>query len=291
MKKLNYLLTAFTLFFGFTFSVNAAELEGTNTVDFTRKGSIEITLKVGNVEAVKGVELSVYHIANATEENNNLKFIYTEKYKDCTVILDDLTDPNLTKELEKYINDKVANYNDITDENGMATYNDLDLGLYLVKQTNKVKGYSNIDSFLVMLPNVEDNKWIYNIKATPKTDIYREIDLTVNKVWNSKGNSIPNEVTISLLKDNKVIDTVILNKNNNWTYTWKDLEKSDKYKVKEINIPKGYTATYQNDGYIYTVTNTDTLANTGQYFYSIIICATLGMLFILFGFINCNKEN
>ena len=64
---------------------------------------------------------------------------------------------------------------------------------------------------------------------------------------------------------------VKLNENNNWTYTWNQIEKSDKYSVKEINVPKGYKVTYSNEEYVFTVTNTDTLANTGQFYYSIII--------------------
>lgn len=296
MKKNKYILTALTIFFGLILSVNAKTNDITNlpsnTVDFNKKGSIEITLKLETEEiAIPGVELSVYKLADATEENYNLKFTYTEEYNDCQVSLDDLTDNTLTNDLLKCTENKSAKYSNITDNNGKVKYEDLDLGLYLIKQTNKVKGYSNIEPFLITIPNIENNSWIYDIKSLPKTEIYREIDLTVKKVWNSNNKNHPSQVTINLLKNNKVIDTVILNKNNNWTYTWENIEKSDKYSIKEINVPKGYTDSYKKEGNTYIVTNTDTLANTGQIYYPIIICVTLGMIFILLGFIESRKED
>ena len=80
-----------------------------------------------------------------------------------------------------------------------------------------------------------------------------------------------------------------MSKENEWTHTWSDIEKSDKYSVKEINVPKGYKVTYSNEEYVFTVTNTDTLANTGQFYYSIIILMILGSLCVLFGVIELKK--
>ena len=61
------------------------------------------------------------------------------------------------------------------------------------------------------------------------------------------------------------------------------MKLSDKYSVKEINVPKGYTPSYKVNNYVFTVTNTDTLPFTGQIFYPIIILSTLGIVLILTG--------
>ena len=61
------------------------------------------------------------------------------------------------------------------------------------------------------------------------------------------------------------------------------MKLSDKYNVKEINVPKGYTPSYKVDDYLFTITNTDTLAQTGQIFYPIIIFLFLGIILILTG--------
>lgn len=286
-KRINYLLVVITLFFGFMITVDAKE---NHTVDFSRKGSIEVTLhEMSEDTYVEGAEITIYKIADAYLDGVNLAFKYTDEFSSCSVSLDDLTIDDLSKKITLCVKPESVGTSLITNDFGTVIFNDLDLGLYLVSQTNKVEGYSNIDSFLVQIPKVIDNSWTYDIIANPKTDIYKEIDLVVNKVWNTDSNKLPEKVEIELLLDGEVIDTVILNSSNKWTHTFKNLEKSDKYSVREINIPKGYKVSYTNNEYIFTVTNTDTLANTGQLFYSIIILAVFGLIFILLGVIEIKK--
>lgn len=288
-KRISYLLIVITLFFGFMLTVNAEE---NHTVDFTRKGSIEVTLHEESEDTyVEGAEITIYKVADAYSDGANLAFKYTDEFSSCDVSLDDLTTDGLAKEISSCVTAEAVGTSLVTDSLGTVKFNNLDLGLYLVSQTNKVEGYSNIDSFLAMIPRVIDNSWVYDIKSMPKTDIYKEIDLIVNKVWNTDDNDLPEKVEIELLLDGDVIDTVILNSTNNWTHTWENLEKSDKYSVREINIPKGYKASYTNNEYTFTVTNTDTLANTGQLFYSIIVLAVSGLIFILLGAIEMKKGN
>ena len=286
-KRINYLLVVITLFFGFMITVGA---KGNHTVDFSRKGSIEVTLhEMSEDTYVEGAEITIYKIADAYLDGVNLAFKYTDEFSSCSVSLDDLTIDDLSKKITLCVKPESIGTSLITNDFGTVIFNDLDLGLYLVSQTNKVEGYSNIDSFLVQIPKFIDNSWTYDIIANPKTDIYKEIDLVVNKVWNTDSNKLPEKVEIELLLDGEVIDTVILNSTNKWTHTFKNLEKSDKYSVREINIPKGYKVSYTNNEYIFTVTNTDTLANTGQLFYSIIILAVFGLIFILLGVIEIKK--
>lgn len=297
MKRIKNSLLAFIIFFlGIITVVNAEELEtdlGTQTVDFSKRGSIKITLtEEQDDEAISGAEITIYKIASAGEENHNLKFTYTEEFAHCEASLDDLKNTELTKEISKCTKEVTSELVLTTNENGIVKFNDLDLGLYLITQSNHVEGYSNIDSFLVMIPKVENNKWIYNIKSEPKTDIYRTIDLQVIKVWNkqNKNTELPDSVTIELYKDEELIDTVKLSDENNWNYIWNDIEKSDSYSVVEKDIPKGYTATYTQEGYVFTVTNTDKLAETGQIYLPIIILASLGSILVLIGILEFKKE-
>lgn len=297
MKRIkNSILTIIVFFFGIISVVNAEELNtdlGTHTVDFTKKGSIKITLtEEQDDEAISGAEITIYKVASAREENHNLKFTYTEEFSTCEASLDNLEDTELTKQISKCAKELSPDLVLTTNNEGVVKFTDLDLGLYLVTQSNHVEGYSNIDSFLVMIPKVEDNKWIYNIKSEPKTDIYRTIDLQVIKVWNkqNKNTKLPDSVTIELYKDEELIDIIKLNEANNWTYTWDDIEKSDSYNVVEIDIPKGYTATYTQEGYVFTVTNTDKLAQTGRIYLPIIILASLGSILILAGIFEFKKE-
>lgn len=276
MKKTKYLLVLCCLYF-FTFMITNAK-ENTNLVDFDKKGSLLVTLKDNTDDGINGVNISLYHIANVDVENSNLVYKYTSDFKNCNVSLKKID--NIAKQLNGCINDEIKSLEEKTNEQGEANYNNLDLGLYLVVQKDKKKGYSSFESFLISIPKNENNKWNYSIKTFPKNEIYKEIDLTVIKEWNTTRKDIPNEVTINLYKDNLLIDSIKLNKMNDWKYTWNDLEKTDKYRVEEVNIPNGYTASYKTDGYVFTVVNTDTLAQTGQIFYPIIILFLMGLLCI-----------
>lgn len=278
-KKYWFLLL---LFFTFLMPVN-----GLSSIDFSLKGSLEITLKEEN-NGVEGMEISLYHVANLVEKDYNAVLEYTEEFKECEV---DFTNEALLDEISFCIKEDTPKKEAISDENGVVLFEDLPLGLYLVKQTNQLEGYSTIQPFFVLIPQIEEDNVIYDIKSMPKTEIYKLIDLHVKKIWNSTDNKIPESVKVSLYKDSFLIDTVLLNKENNWSYTWKQLEASDQYSVKEIDIPKGYTPTYTKDGYSFIITNTNTLPNTGMSYYPVLLFAFLGILFLTIGIVLERKEN
>lgn len=288
MKKLSILLLML-----FTFCANILSV---NALDFTKKGSIEITLIEKEEQTkINGAELTIYKIADAKEENHNLVFEYVNELSDCKVSLDNLDNDNISEEINKCLNDSVKGISLVT-EDGKVNFEDLDLGLYLVKQTNKVEGYSVITPYLVMIPRVINDEWTYNVTSKPKTDIIRVIDLKVTKVWNKANSNIsssinlPKEIEIELSKNGEVIDTVKLNSANNWEYIWKDLEKSDMYNVREVNVPKGYTVTYQKEGNLFIVTNTTSLVQTGNMPWLVEIIGGIGLIFIVISLIYNKNE-
>lgn len=269
----------------------SAKVSADAVVDFDRRGSIKITLKESTDNTnIEGSEITIYQVAVLKEKNNNIAFEYIEELKDCPNSLEDLKEPSIT--LINYIKDKnIPKISLKTNKEGLVQYNNLDLGLYLVMQTNNIKGYTIFSPFFIILPEYILDNWNYDINAFPKTDIIKLTDITVKKVWNkSNHTNLPLEVNIELLKNGEVIDTVKLNKDNNWHYTWKNLEKSDKYTVREINIPIGYTASYRNDGNIFTITNTDTLIKTGQNILIIQVLAVTGLILIGIGIIYAKKS-
>lgn len=293
MKRIKIILLSILMLY----STNIYALEG-NTIDFNSKGSIEITLneKTDN-EKIEGAEILLYKVADAKSENHNLMFEYIDELKSCNASLNDLETKSKSEEIEKCINENIKSLKQITDINGTVKYNDLDLGLYLVKQNNIVEGFSKIDSFLVMIPKIANNKWIYDIKSTPKTDIIRVIDINVKKVWNTSTSNtndsikLPRSIEVELLLNDKVIDTVKLSKDNNWSYTWEDLAKSEEYTIKEINVPKGYTPSYQKDNNTFIVTNTSTLVQTGQMLWIVMLLIITGITFIIISIIYDRKTN
>lgn len=282
-QKIKYLIIICLLFVSNILPVKA------DTLDFERPGTIELTLKESTEETpIKDLEITIIEIASATSENYNLVLKYHENLDSCEADLTDLSNEDLVNQLESCIkNNELPTRTKKTDTEGKIMFDELRLGLYLVKQTNEVEGYSNIDPFLVMVPEAEDNTWNYDIKAKPKTDIIRVMDITVEKIWNNSSNleNHPDSITIELYKDKELIDTINLNKENKWQYTWKKIPLSDEYSVKEINIPIGYTATYRQENNKFIVTNTKTLIQTGTNIIAIELLSALGIILILLGLI------
>ena len=285
MNKFKYLIISIFLFLGLINPVYA-----NNIIDFSNKGSIEITLMDNeDVVGIEGAEITIYKVANAVESNHNLVFEYVDELAGCGVNLTNLEVPTIAQDISECMPTDLTGLTDTTDVNGVVKFDNIDLGLYLVVQNNRVEGYSIIDSFLVMVPVEKENNWEYDIEALPKTDIYKVIDVTVIKKWNSNGSKIPNSIEIALYKGEEIIDTVTLSKDNNWTYTWENIEKSESYKVLEVNVPDNYTVTYKQNEYTFTVINTDTLVNTGQIYFPIIILTVMGIVFIVLGLIQYKR--
>ena len=81
-----------------------------------------------------------------------------------------------------------------------------------------------------------------------------------------------------------MVETATLSAQNKWQVTYSDMPESDAYSIVEVNVPKGFTATYSKSGYVFTVTNTASLAQTGQLIWPIPVLALAGMFLLLMGF-------
>lgn len=284
MKKIKYLLI------GLLIMIPGMVKADTGIVDFEGRGTIELLLKEStDGTMVSGAEISIVKIAKAIDKNNNLTFEYVDEINDCSLLVDEIKD--VSSELLECVDKSNLKYDKkITDKNGMVKFNNLELGLYLIKQTNKLEGYSSFLPFLIMIPEFIDDEWNYDIEATPKTDIIKLMDIIVRKEWNISSNKmIPEEIEVQLIRGNQVIDTIKLNKDNGWKYTWRELEASDEYRVLEVNVPDGYTASYRNEDGVFIIVNTDTLIKTSSNTWLIQGLALLGIIIITIGII-CEKK-
>lgn len=83
------------------------------------------------------------------------------------------------------------------------------------------------------------------------------VPVTVTKVWDDSGyHARPASVNVTLYKDGEAYETVALNAENDWSYTWTDLSDEFTWTVDEAEVPAEYTKTVTNAGNDWTVTNT-----------------------------------
>lgn len=264
----------------FIFLLKLYPVKADDIIDLNKKASLSITLKEEN--KIDGAEIQIIQIGNIDIINNNLTFSYVDELKECNYKITNENIENIAKCLENKNLEKVKK---IT-KNGTVEFNNLNLGVYYIKQTNNVEGYTQISPFIITLPQEINNTWEYNIDASPKINILSLTDITIKKIWNiDNENKIPDSVTVELYQNNTKIKTIKLSKENNWQITIKNLPKSDNYSIKEINVPESFIPTYSSNNYTYTVTNTQGLPQTGQLTYISISFLFIGLIVILIGLI------
>jgi hypothetical protein len=79
--------------------------------------------------------------------------------------------------------------------------------------------------------------------------------LTVHKVWDDNGYpDRPDSVIVHLLRDGEKFEEIELNKHNQWTYTWEDLDDRYNWSVKE-DVPAGYDASNKTEDNKVFITN------------------------------------
>lgn len=260
-------------------------------LDFDQLGAIRVTLLEKNgASPIVGAELSIYHVATVElNASGNLSYTYTKPFEACSAALDD---PELAIKLEQFLNTHLVTATKaVTDSLGTATCSGLPLGLYFVKQTNTVGGFAPCKPFLVTVPLLSDGIYHYDVEATPKTEVAKLTSITIKKVWNTDETSkVPDSVTVQLLQNGAIVKTATLNAQNQWQVTFQDMPESDEYSVQEINIPRGFTVTYAQNGYSYTVTNTAALIQTGQLTWPIPAFAIIGVVLLAVGTVILRKE-
>ncbi|MBQ0037618.1 MAG: Cna B-type domain-containing protein [Clostridiales bacterium] len=152
-----------------------------------------------------------------------------------------------------------------TDAAGTAVFT-LQPGLYMVVGQKVICGeyrYSALPA-MIFLPGSDEvnNGWDYKVTAYPKHEKEcvppddQTTSVKVLKAWDDQGYETlrPTEVVMQLLQDGELFDEKTLSKDNNWRYTWTDLEASHEWMVVE-KAQDNYVASITSLGGVITVSN------------------------------------
>lgn len=273
---------------------------------------------------VTGIPFHLYRVADISSDNT---FKLTGDFKNYPVKVNELSSSDwkaLADTLTGYVlRDGLKPLNSgITDENGILSFptgGTLRPGLFLViGEHAAVDGFDyTTEPFLICLPNLDaaGEVWEYDVGVTPKyirRDIsiippQSEISRKVLKVWEDDcEEGRPEKVTVSLLCDDEVYETVELDEKNSWQFLWTELPEygSDGHAIEwriVENEVKGYTVAMRREGITFVVTNTkspdmppdnppdtppDTppdLPYTGMLWWPVPLLACAGLLFLLAG--------
>lgn len=271
------------------------------------------------------VEFQIYRVA---EVSVDAKFTLTGDFADYPVKTDGLDSASwraLAQTLDGYVvrDDLTPLRTGQTGGDGKVSFESLNTGLYLVTGDRFRQGRYTYtpEPTLVCLPtlNEETGTWLYHAAVSCKYDSdYRppegggSDDDTVNrkvlKVWEDDGHRAqrPDEIVVQLLRDGEVYDTVTLNEENNWRYTWSDLDRDSLWRVAEYETPEGYTVSVSRQGITFVMVNSWTeeipdeptplenipdgslptgsgLPQTGMLWWPVPLLACMGLFLLLMG--------
>lgn len=193
----------------------------------------------------------------------------------------------------------------VTDSNGRAYFEALTPGLYLAtaeRMTTDEK-VCVFDSALIALPALDaDGFWQYHVDVSPKSkavlfdEIDKEMEFKVLKLWKDANNTVsrPENIEVEIFCNGSSYQTVLLSEDNHWTYTWTAKADGLDWKVVERNIPSGYTATVEERGTTFTLTNTLTeetsdtptapkTGDTSNIMFYVILLSISGCMLIILG--------
>ncbi len=235
-------------------------------LDEVEKCSLELSYVVDEDRAMEGVEFRLYRVAEITDA---MTFRLLEEYRKYQVTASDWLARAMT--LSGYVaRDQILPTTaGLTDGEGRVSFSQLEKGLYLiVGDARSLDGYVYTPTpFLLSLPYTADGRsWEadvvtyakYGRRSTggggstdPETVSYR-----VLKVWEDRGHEEerPERVTVELLRDGQVYDSVELNQGNNWRHDWTGLDAGGNWQVAERET-KGYSVSVSQGGITFVITN------------------------------------
>lgn len=314
-----------SIFIIFIFSIVSQVFAETKIglIDLTQKANLTIHFSTKESPA-NNIKFKLYKVANINKE---CEFKLTNKFKKYPISLENINIDNwkkLATTVETYIvaDNIVADKVESTDIYGNASFNDLELGLYLVignQYVTEKNIYTPTPVFICLPTQNKQNIWEYNIsiKIKYETEKIEEKEDTISKkvmlIWddNNDKTSRPQSVKVYLLKDGKIYDTIELSKVNNWKHIWEGLSNKHKWRIVEAGIEDKYTTTFEEQGPTFVITKkyrenkpdedkpnekpednmaVDRLPATGVLWWPVPVLITIGVILFAIGWIKRKGE-
>ncbi len=260
-------------------SVTASFAEG-------ERGGITITLEDKEKNRLDDIKVHLCRIADLSDSG----YVLAPAFKDSGISISGIVNnETVAKTIVDYVKEKNIETLLNVSINGIASFSDLDLGIWLVYCEESSPHTFN--PYVVFLPYESGNELHFEVASAPKVDdnTPNEISIYVIKKWDDKNNASkkrPDSVTIELMNKEDVVGSVVLSEENGWAHTFLRLPKDGVYSVRERAI-SNYKVDYSGDaanGFV--ITNTyagEKLPQTGQFWWPIAVIALAGVCFVLLG--------
>lgn len=282
-------------------------------IDPEREASLTIHFAYEGTD-IPNTEFRLFYLAQVDDVIN---FTLTDRFSRYPISVDIQTTEGwneLAQTLKGYVlaDGLTPDYAGSTSENGVLSFDHLKTGLYFVLGSKVSFGdyIYTIEPTIICLPNLIADQWDYAPTILPKSTRKQEpvpvTEIKVVKAWEDEGaeRNRPDKITVNLLKDDRVYDTVTLSRANNWRYTWTELPELDDNKlpidwsVSEAPV-KNYRTRIQCNGNVFVIINKyngsvppgPPLPQTGMLWWPIPVLAFSGLCCIAIGVLISRRKN
>ena len=203
----------------------------------------------------EGLEFSLYRVADYKDTGG---FALTEKFQNYRVSLESDEWRGTARTLADYAERDGIQADAVLKSGSDKTvcFENLSNGLYLVKgqeieeQDNGKAKISVPPVSLIALPD-----------ASQKDTLHIRVNLKYDE--EKMDNTEASQTKIHVLRTDQngtttVVDSQILKKENQWSYTWENLSSQVSWSVVETEVPSGYTVSTSREGNTVVLTNTKT---------------------------------
>ncbi|MBE6714006.1 MAG: Cna B-type domain-containing protein [Ruminococcaceae bacterium] len=250
-----------------TFAAFAAE-----PIDTERLSSLSLQYKQGE-KLYGGLEIKAYRIADVFDDGT---YALCDDFSEYPVNIYGITTQTewrrIASTLAAYaVADKIEpHFSAVTDEEGRVAFSGLVPGMYLTLSVRALgdEGIAVFESFVTAVPYPDESGHIYDVSAFPKCEEYipaaGKTEHKVVKQWKDSGytSKRPEFVTVDILKDGELFESVKLSEKNNWSYTWSAEDDGSVWQAVERDIPIDYTMTVVENQNTYIITNA--VASNGE---------------------------
>lgn len=141
--------------------------------DLTKTGTITLTMKSGETP-VSGGTLTAIRIGEVYEFDGNYDFRLVGDFAADGAFVEDYNQ-DLADKMAKIAEDKkTAGETKTIGADGKVVFSGLELGLYLFVQTKPADGYYTANPFIMGVPQLENEVYVYEVDATPKVGVEPE---------------------------------------------------------------------------------------------------------------------
>lgn len=273
-------------------------------IDETHNTSLSVVARYDG-KPLKGMTFRLYRVADMHAYGS---FTLTQGFRDSDIspngILPDDMTSNEWDDLAQTLAGPAEKMSPLlsaqADKNGMLSFADPRMGVGLYLLIGKPHTIDDViydtKPTLISLPgrNLQE-QWVYHQVVYPKPEKPQKlyVDIEVVKVWSDCSYiGRPKCVTVDLLNNGCVIETVVLSAQNNWKHCWKN--KRFDCKVVERPVGDSYTVRVKRSGNRFVITNSrpgpkptrpSTLPQTGLLWWPVPLMAGAGAVLFVIGWI------